>query len=234
MTNRVSGSEGGNAPQGSAMGRARIVIVEDHPLAAEGLRAYLSVDDALEVVGVCRRGEDIIEHVQMLRPDIVILDLELRGSQVKGVEVARLLHRQAPEVRVLVVTAHDEVNYVLPAFQSNIRGYVLKTTPEDAIRHAVHLVAMGETVFDPKVMEILNRYLRMPQDEDPADLSLLDTLTNREMEVLKLLADEMSNEQIAVRLVIGLSAVKAHVRSILTKLGVSDRRQAVTYYHMHK
>lgn len=224
--NRISAQK--RSGPAASRGPIRILIVEDHPLAADGLRTYLSVDDELEVIGVCPRGDSAIELAEQANPDLVILDLELTGSQVSGVDVARLLHARSRRTRVLVVTAHAEENFVMAAFQSNIHGYVLKTSQKNELIRAAHAVAAGQSVYDDEVMDVVNRYLHIP--ENAATIAPFDPLTEREWEVLRLVAAGYSNEEIALALNIALRTVKAHVGSILSKLGVADRRQAAVYY----
>lgn len=201
----------------------RVMVVDDDDLMRAGLRSVLSSDDAIEVVGEARDGRDAVGRAPRLGPDVVLMDV--RMPELDGIAATSQLIAAAPEARVLIVTTFEHDEYVFGALKAGASGFLLKrTSPEDLIA-AIHTVAAGNALLSPSVTRrVVDRLARQPL---VADDSALDELTPREREVLELIAQGLSNREIASALVVEETTVKSHVKRILMKLGVRDRVQAV-------
>ncbi|WP_326634341.1 response regulator transcription factor [Nonomuraea fuscirosea] len=193
----------------------RLIIVDDHPIVRDGLRGILDTDD-FEVVGEAADGSEALAVALRTAPDVVLLDLRMPG--MSGAEVIRRLREQQPGVHVLVLTTFDDDADVLPAIAEGATGYLLKDTPRDELRRAVHAAARGETVLSPTVAGILTRKAREPEPR---------TLSPRELEVLRLIARGATNREVAGRLFITEATVKTHLLHVYGKLAVNDRAAAV-------
>jgi NarL family two-component system response regulator LiaR len=199
----------------------RIVVVEDHTLVREGVIAMLEAHDDFEVIGQTDNGRDAIDLVDSKEPDVVLLDLRLPGMD--GLQVLREIKSRVPGTRVIVLTVHDEEGYVGEALRAGADGYMLKTITHQELAHAVRRVMQGEAMLHPAVAKkVLEEFAALTKGGRPTG-----QLSARERDVVKLLAQGMSNKQIARRLEIGVETVKTHVSSILEKLGAQDRTQAV-------
>jgi len=199
----------------------RVLVVDDHPLFRDGLVGLLDVIDDVEVVGVVGDGEQAVSSARELRPDVVLMDLNL--PTMSGVEATAAIGRLADPPAVLVVTMVDDDDTVVAALRAGARGYVLKGAPGDEIIAAVHTVATGGAVFGAGVAaQVLALTAKPPAAAAPDD----DGLTEREREVLALLAKGGSNAQIARSLELSLKTVQNYVSRILDKLQVADRTQA--------
>jgi DNA-binding NarL/FixJ family response regulator len=197
----------------------RVLVADDHPLVRQGLRAYLSLQPDLEVVGEARGGDEAILRAKALGPDVILMDLLMPGMD--GVEAMRRLGDEAPSARVVVVTSAADEEHVLAAMRAGASGYVLKDAPPADVVAAVRRAVEGGAVIDPTVAPVLLREARRERAPDP-----LETLTAREREVLALVARGLPNKRIAAELGVAEKTVKTHVSSILRKLGVHDRTQA--------
>ncbi len=190
------------------------LIVDDHEVVREGLRLSLSRAPHIRVVGEASDGESAIDLALRRKPHVVIMDVRMPGMD--GLEATRLLSEQLPETKVLIFTAYSERSLLGRGFESGAKGYVLKEAPHGTLVRAIEKVASGEGYVDPALM---------PQFLSGRDQS--DMLTPREREILQLLADGLSNGDVAERLFISQETVKSHVRHILTKLEADTRTQAV-------
>lgn len=198
----------------------RILIVDDHQLAREGLKAVLS-DDGLEVVGEATSGEEAVDLVARLQPDVVLMDVRL-GPGIDGLEATRRIVALGLQSRVLMLSLHDMPAYVREALAAGAAGYVLKDASITELRGAVSQIMAGQSVMP---LNLINAALRQSEREvRPADA--LNTLTPREREVLAQIAEGLTNKEIARRLSVSPATIKAHVERIIAKLGVSDRTQA--------
>ncbi len=197
-------------------GPIRILVADDHPIVRDGLRAVLETQSDFVVVGEAANGPEVLEQVVGLRPDILLLDLEM--PDLDGVQVLRALATQGYPVRTLVFTAYDAEGQVIGAVQAGAQGYLLKGAPREELFRAVRTVAGGGVWIQPQVARTLVGHVR--GDADP--------LTPREREVLQLVAQGLANKQIAARLGITERTVKLHVSNILGKLGAANRTDAVT------
>lgn len=203
-----------------AAGPIRVVIVDDHALVAEGTRQLLEAEADLEVVGEARTGEEGLQLLDRLRPDVALVDVNLPG--ISGLELARQAASSAPEVVILIVSAYDDYAYVAQALEVGVAGYLLKTASSKELVDAVRAVAHGVFVLDKAVSLRLTRRGRHGEHDPTA-------LTQREREVLTLLSRGRSNKQVAAELGLGLRTVEGYVSSVLGKLGVASRTEAVLF-----
>jgi two-component system, NarL family, response regulator LiaR len=199
----------------------RVLIVDDHAVVREGLRAFLELQDGLEVVGEAGDGEEAVAEATRLKPDVVLMDLVM--PKLDGVGAMRQLRELVPTARVVVLTSFLEDERLLPAIQAGAAGYLLKNTEPAELARAVRAAQAGDAIIDPTVAAHLVSALASDRRaaRDPAD-----QLTRREREVLELIVRGRSNKRIALELGIAEKTVKTHVGHVLAKLGVTDRTQA--------
>jgi DNA-binding NarL/FixJ family response regulator len=203
-----------------------VLIVDDDKLMRAGLRAVLSSDEGIEVVGEAGDGRAAIDSARRLEPDVVLLDV--RMPEMDGVSATREVLRAAPESRVVIVTTFEEDDYVFGGLAAGASGFLLKRTGPEELIAAIHTVAGGEALLSPSVTRrVIERMAREPGVEPKEER--LEELTEREREVLELIAAGLTNAEIAERLVIEESTVKTHVKRVLMKLDVRDRVQAVIF-----
>jgi len=200
----------------------RVFIADDHELVRYALRNLLEAEDGFEVIGEAENGEDAVSGTGELGPDVLLL--ELRMPNMGGIDVCRELKDRGCEARVLVLTSFDDDDEVFGVLAVGACGYILKDTKPDGIVQAIRSVADGKSVFDSKVAD---RIISGPQESSAEGMPGADLLSDREMEVLRLIAKGMSNKEIGRALWIGETTVKTHVSHILRKLDQSDRTQAV-------
>lgn len=198
----------------------RILIVDDHQLAREGLKAVLS-DDGFEVVGEAASGEEAVALVERLKPDVVLMDVRL-GAGIDGLEATRRIAALGLPSRVIMLSLHDMPAYVREALAAGAGGYVLKDASTAELRGAVGQVMAGQSVIP---LGLINAVMREGA-RDPRPSDLLGSLTTREREVLGLVAEGRTNKEIARHLAVSPATIKAHVERIIAKLGVADRTQA--------
>ena len=198
----------------------RIVVADDHAVVRHGLRSFLGLQEDMEVVGEAEDGEQAVAVVEELRPDVVLIDLVMPG--VDGVEAIRRIHELLPEARVVVLTSFADDSKVVPAVRAGAAGYLLKDVQPADLAAAIRTVAAGGALLDPSVTARVLQEVAAGGAPDPG-------LTAREREVLGLLAQGLTNRQIAAQLVLSEKTVKTHVSSILGKLGLADRTQAALY-----
>jgi NarL family two-component system response regulator LiaR len=227
-----SGADGsGGEVFGGRGRRARVLLADDHDLVREGLRAVLEAEGDLEVVGEARDGAEALELCRKLAPDLVLMDVRMPRSD--GLEATAAIKREMPRVSVVVVTMHENPDYLLGAIRAGAAGYILKDASGERLVEAVRGTLSGES---PLSQDLAMRLLRRLADErdtapPPSEPEQLpepprEPLTDRELEVLVLLAQGRTNPQIARNLLFSVSTIKIHVQSIIAKLGVSDRTQA--------
>ncbi|TDW89697.1 LuxR family two component transcriptional regulator [Kribbella pratensis] len=195
----------------------RLVIADDHPIVRDGLSGMFAADPDFEVVGEAGDGAEAIRLAEALRPDVILMDLQMPG--VDGVAAIGQLADRGVRARVLVLTTYDTDGYVVPAIEAGATGYLLKDAPRDELLRAVRAAADGQTVLAPSVAGTLMNHVRTP----PA----ADLLSPRELEVLQLVAAGNTNREAARHLFISEATVKTHLLNIYAKLDVSDRAAAV-------
>ncbi|WP_304455005.1 response regulator transcription factor [Nocardiopsis sp. YSL2] len=201
----------------------RINLVDDEPLIRTGLAALINAEDDMEVTGQAADGADVPDLVRRTRPDLVLMDVRMPG--LDGIRATEHLHRTLTSPpRVIVVTTFDNDDYVWGALRAGATGFLLKRTPPDDILAALRLVHRGDTLLFPTALRALAA--TQPAAPTPAAHAVA-TLTERESQTLTLMAQGLTNAEIADHLVLGVQTIKTHVSHILTKLGVRDRTQAV-------
>jgi DNA-binding NarL/FixJ family response regulator len=210
----VSRSEVATGDSGSAP--IRLVIVDDHPVVRDGLSGMFTSDPGFEVVGEAADGAEAVRIALALSPDVILMDLRMPGMD--GVSAIVELARRGVTARVLVLTTYDTDTYVLPAIEAGATGYLLKDAPRDELIRAVRAAAHGDAVLSPSIANRLMSRVRAP---------IQGLLSQREIEVLELVAAGTTNREAAARLFISEATVKTHLLNIYGKLGVSDRAAAV-------
>ncbi len=195
----------------------RVLLVDDHAVVRQGLRMFLALDPDLEIVGEARNGREALEQAERLRPDVVLMDLLM--PEMDGITAIRHLRERRPEIEIVALTSVLEDASVVGAVRAGAIGYLLKDTQAEDLCRAIHAAAAGQVQLSPEAAARLMREIRTPR-------SPLDDLSEREREVLGLLARGLSNRELAERLCITEKTVKSHVSSLMAKLGVSSRTQA--------
>ena len=202
----------------------RVLICDDQAVVREGLAAILSTDAEIEVVGLAENGRQALELLEETQPDVVLMDLKM--PVLNGVQATSRLRRDYPDVHVLVLTTYAEDQWLFDAIRAGASGYLLKDTRRNELIAAVKGTAAGKSFLDPSVAGKLMQQVAAPQPSEPAAESQVEPLTEREREVVSLLAEGHSNPEIARRLHLAPGTVRNYVSVILQKLGVSDRTQA--------
>ncbi len=220
--------------------KIRILLADDHVMVLKGLRFFLCTQPDFELVGEALNGRDVLEKVAECKPDVVLMDLVM--PEMDGIEATAQIKERYPEVKVLVLTSFSDLDHVLPALQAGAVGYLLKSVQPDQLVEAIRGAFHGNVQLHPEITSTLMSQMASqphvqqqassgPQAASPGEA--LDVLTGREKEVLRLIAQGMSNKEIASALFIAEKTVKTHVSSILGKLGLSDRTQAALYAVKH-
>jgi NarL family two-component system response regulator LiaR len=202
-----------------------ILIVDDHQMVRQGVRAFLETQTDLAVVGEAASGEDAIRLADEHVPDVILMDLVMPGD-VDGVEATRLVKKNSPRTQIVVLTSYHEDEHIFPAIRAGAISYVLKDIGSEELADVVRKAALGEAVLHPRVAARLIRELQGTRDVEPNPFT---ELTDREIEVLQAIAEGLSNAKIAEKLVISEKTVKGHVSNILGKLHLADRTQAAVY-----
>ena len=201
----------------------RILIADDHPLFRGGLRALLASVPDTEVVGEVATGEDAIAEAAALQPDLILMDIQMPG--VNGIEATRRILQASPHIGVIVLTMFEDNDSVFAAMRAGARGYILKGADQAEILRAIQAVASGEALFSPAIAKRLMNFFAVfkPSTSSPA----FPELTDREREILNLIAQGHNNGEIAERLVLSAKTVRNHISNIFSKLQVADRAQAI-------
>lgn len=213
------------------MSAVRVLIVDDQRIIRDGLSTLLGLLDGIEVVGTAVDGADAVRQAAALRPDVVLLDLNM--PVMGGIEATSRLLEADASVRIVVLTTFADDASVFDALRAGARGFLTKDADAQQIQHAIRTVAAGEAQLDPSVQRRLLEELGRPRAATPAPEPLPHGLTAREIDVLSSIADGLSNGEIARRMYIGEATVKTHVNHLLAKTGLRDRAQLVAYAFRH-
>lgn len=201
----------------------KIMIADDHSMIREALKNLLELDGDIQVIAEAVDGEDCLEKLQLVKPDVLLLDINM--PKKNGLEVLKSLKSRRSKLKVLVLTVHNETEYLMKAVDIGVNGYVLKDSESAELKKAIFTVADGETYIQPSLIPALNAKMI----ETNKDAEKIKSLTKRELDVLKLLAVGMFNKEVGKRLEISERTVKNHVSNIFKKLGVTDRTQAAVF-----
>ncbi len=206
------------------MSRTRILLADDHPILRQGIRELLEREQDFEVVAEAGDGEEAVKLASELKPHVVVMDISM--PKMSGLEATKQIKAKHPATAVLVLTIHDEDEYITGLLEAGAAGYLLKTAYGEELVNAIRAIRTGELVLHPVVGQKLLKRIASLQPRT-AKLGNVEKLTNREIDVLKLAAKGMSNQDIAIELGISLRTVKGHLVSIFSKMGVGSRTEAV-------
>lgn len=201
----------------------RILIVDDHPLFRKGVRGLIESVPEMEVVGEAATGEEAIMLAADLAPDVIVMDLQMPGGT--GISATRAILNTSPHIRILMVTLYEDDESVFTAIRAGARGYLLKDAGADEMARAIQAVGRGEAIFSPSVANRLIDYFAAPYPTVPKEV--FPTLTDREREILHLIAQGKSNAELARQLSLSVKTVQNYVSNIYSKLQVADRAQAI-------
>ena len=202
----------------------RILLVDDHKIVRQGVRAFFDAQEGIEVIGEAGSGAAAVKMIEEHVPDVVLMDLIMPG--IDGVEATRLAKNISPRTQIVVLTSYHEDEHIFPALQAGALSYILKDVEMDELTEAVFKASRGEATLHPQVASrVIQELHGRKKDEN----TIVVDLTKREMEILKVIALGMSNSEIAEKFVISKYTVKGHVSNILSKLHLADRTQAAVY-----
>ena len=200
----------------------RVLIADDHPLFRHGIREFLNLAPDIQVIGEATSGEEVITQAEALQPDVILMDVNMPG--INGIEATRRILHDSPHIRILVVTMFEDDGTVFAAMRAGARGYILKDAEKENILRAIQAVSNGEAIFSPM---IATRLIDFFATQSKLPKEIFPSLTEREREILQLVARGRSNADIARELVLSPKTVYNYVSNILSKLQVADRAQAI-------
>lgn len=201
----------------------KVMIADDHVLCRQGIRELLINDGSIEVICEVSNGEECLRQLEILMPDILLLDINM--PKMNGIDVLKEIKKKKYPVKVLILTYHDEIDYLMKAFDIGVEGYLIKSTDIKELKKAISYIVNGKTYIQPSLIPLLNSKLRTRDTEK----TKLDILTNREKEMLVYLAKGMLNKEIAIELKISERTVKNHISNLFKKIDVNDRTQAAVF-----
>lgn len=205
----------------------RVLIVDDHTIVRTGLRALIKGEAGMELVGEATCGEEALKLTQALRPDILLLDLSL--PDMDGIQVTRMLKRDQPDVRVLILTVHEDEALLRESMRAGASGYIIKHAAESELIAAIHTLEIGGLYVHPKMMSGLFAEAEPPKAPSTANVSALDMLTPREIDVLRRIVQGYTNRQIAEELALSVRTVEGHRGNLTEKLGMHSRVELARY-----
>ncbi|AZR74945.1 DNA-binding response regulator [Anoxybacter fermentans] len=206
------------------MEKIKVLVADDHLLVREGICKLLELDEKITIVGEAVDGEDVVNKAKELKPDLILMDLNM--PKLSGVQASKQIKSLFPEIKIIILTIHDDEEYVYEVLKAGAEGYLQKDVSAEELRSALQMVFNGETLFPASV---INRVMGRERSKGKIGESIEDILTEREIEVLEMMAKGNNNRAIGEKLFISEKTVKNHVSNILKKLGVNDRTQAVIY-----
>lgn len=204
------------------MTKIRVLVADDHLLVREGVCKLLELDEKITVVGEAVDGEDVINKAKEMKPDLILMDLNM--PKLSGIQASHQIKTFFPEIKIIILTIHDDEEYIYEVLKAGAEGYLQKDVSAEELRSALQMVSNGETLFPATVINRVMGRGRRKREENIEDI-----LTDREIEVLDMMAKGNTNRSIGEKLFISEKTVKNHVSSILKKLEVNDRTQAVIY-----
>lgn len=211
------------------MENLRILIVDDHPLVRSGVHTFLNSVNGIEIVGEAGNGEEAVTQALALQPDIILMDLQMPGvynvNGLNGIDATQAILRSSPHIGVIVLTIFEDDDTVFAAMQAGARGYILKGADQAELLRAIQAVSQGEAMFSPGIARRLTDYFSALAANK--SLQVFPELTERERQILDLIAQGLSNPQIAQRLALSAKTVRNHISNIFSKLQVADRAQAI-------
>jgi len=216
-------------------GKIRVLVVDDHAIVRDGIQSLLATEPDIECVGEAANGAEAVSKAQILHPDVILMDLVM--PEMDGIEAIHQIMAFQPEARILVLTSFTADDMVFPAIKAGALGYLLKDTGSDDLMRAIHQVYRGEASLHPKIARMVLQEISMVkttqnmehQPHLPGQPAMVDPLTERELEVLKLVARGRTNREIADQLIVAEGTVRTHVSNILDKLHLASRTQATLY-----
>ena len=208
------------------MEKVKVLIVDDHTVFCEALSSLLTIKGEVDVVGIASNAEDAFKKVKQLNPDVVLMDIELKDSD--GIQTTRIIKEKHPDTEVIILTMHTDEQYLLEAIQAGAKGYILKDFPSSLLLEAIKYVAEGKSLFDPtsssrvlnELKLLLNKKRQLTGEKD-------SSLSKREVEILKLIAEGYTNKEIAQKLYLSEHTVRNHISNIFLKLNCNTRAKAV-------
>ncbi len=206
------------------MEKINILIADDHSMVREGLKQLIELEEDIEVIAQAGNGTEAVDKIQQYNPDVVLLDINM--PIMNGLEVLKQLNENKIKTKVLILTIHNEIEYLHKAIEIGVQGYVLKDSEADVLIKAIRTINKGESYIQPNLASLLFKRMNSSTEDKTFGVS---KLTKREIEVLKLITEGMLNKEIAHRLCISEKTVKNHVSNIFKKINVSDRTQAAVY-----
>lgn len=207
--------------------KIRIMVVDDHEMVRRGICSYLETEEDLEVVGQANSGQSAVRLALELEPDVILMDLVMQDGT--GIEASEQIKQHLPDVQIIILTSYLDEALIFPALEAGALSYLLKTSQADEIVRAIRLAIKKKSIIEPQVASKMLHKIQEDSRELPHS-----NLTTREFEVLSLIGEGKTNQEIADELFIGIKTVKTHVSNILSKLGVEDRTQAAIYVHKNK
>ncbi len=208
------------------MGDISVVLCEDHLITRQGIRRLLEDERGIAVVGEAGNGEEVVQMVTEMKPDVVVMDIAM--PKLNGIEATRQIKLINPRTGVLILSAYDDDEYVFALLKAGAAGYLLKSVGGDELVSAIRAINKGEPVLDPAIAKKVVNYFRLP-DKVPQTMENTEQLSGREIDIIKLAAQGLTNKDIAERLHLSYRTVEGHMRDVFNKLGVGSRTEAVLY-----
>jgi DNA-binding NarL/FixJ family response regulator len=210
------------------MDKIKIILVDDHHLFREGIKALLSGYDDIEIIGEAADGKDLFSKLESLQPDIIIMDISLHG--MSGIEITKKIYMDLPEIKVLILTMYNNEEFIFNSLKAGARGFLPKTTSRNEMLEAIHAINSGKVFFGQAINKImLKSYVKRTTDEEKPKDKPSEHLSAREMEILKLYMDGLINKEISDKLEISIRTVETHKNHIMKKLGLRSTVELVKY-----